>query len=554
MSWRSLVVSACATHHVDEHGQPAYTARFDEVLKFHAPGLAPVRQETIAWHVRSDGAAAYERRFVRTFGFYEDRAAVVAAEGWHHITPSGEDAYPTRFAWCGNFQNGACAVRDHDGAYFHVCSRGEPAYPQRWRYVGDFRDGIAVVQASDGLSTHVDSDGRLLHGRWFVDLDVFHKGFARARDDDGWMHVDSSGRPAYRRRFAAVEPFYNGQARVECFDGSFLVVEESGATQVELRPARRSELAALSADMVGFWRTHAIATAVELGVIEALPGASSRLAECCGLREDTARRLLRALGELGLVRVGESDVWHLTSRGALLRRDHPQTLADAALEYAGPFTKMWQRLPDALRGSSWEPPDVFGEVAGDERRREGHHRMLRSYARHDYDGVVPMLHLRGDERVVDAGGGLGVLAQAIVDAHPAVHVTVLERPEVVVMAASQTSGVRWQAGSLFEPWNLAADAVVLTRVLHDWDDSQTHAILMRAREAVAPGARLYVVEMVLSDDTMAGSLCDLHLLVATGGRERTLDAYRRLFASADFELTEVRRVPTLPSILVAVAT
>lgn len=60
--------------------------------------------------------------------------------------------------------------------------------------------------------------------------------------------------------------------------------------------------------------------------------------------------------------------------------------------------------------------------------------------------------------------------------------------------------------------------------------------------------------MVLSDDTMAGSLCDLHLLVATGGRERTLDAYRRLLASADFELTEVRRVPTLPSILVAVAT
>ncbi len=552
MSWRSHLVSSCGTHHLDEHGHPAYVERFDEVLKFHAPGLAPVLRSGRAWHVRSDGSAAYDRRFIRTFGYYEGLAAVVAVDGWHHITADGSDAYVRRNGWCGNFQQGRCAVRDHKGAYFHVTPGGEDAYPARWRYAGDYRDGIAVVQAADGHSTHIRLDGTLVHGKWFVDLDVFHKGFARARDEDGWMHVDLQGRPAYARRFQAVEPFYNGQARIERFDGALEVIDESGAGLVELRPARRSEFASLSGDMVGFWRTQTIGAAVELGVIEALPATESEVAERCGLRGDGPQRLLRALGELSLT-ARQGDQWALTGRGELLRADHPLTLADAAIEYAGPFSAMWRRLPEALRRSSgWNAPDVFGEVARDDARRVGHHRMLRSYARHDYSEVCRALDLQGDERVIDAGGGLGVLAQQIRDAHPSVEVTVLERPEVVAMAPP-ASRVRWRSGSLFEPWETAADAVVLSRVLHDWDDAEALQILRHARAALPGDGRLYIVEMLVAEESVAGALCDLHLLMATGGRERSAEHFGRLLSAAGFELAAVRRLPALPSVIVGVA-
>lgn len=552
MSWRSFQVSSCGTHHLDEHGQAAYVERFDEVLKFHVPGLAPVLRSGRAWHVWSDGSAAYNRRFIRTFGYYEGLAAVVAPDGWHHITIDGSDAYARRHAWCGNFQQGRCAVRDRDGAYYHITPRGEDAYPARWRYAGDYRDGIAVVQATDGHSTHISLNGSLLHGKWFLDLDVFHKGFARARDENGWMHVDLQGRPAYTRRFQAVEPFYNGQARVERFDGALEVIDETGAGLVELRPARRSEFASLSGDMVGFWRTQTIGAAVELGVIEALPATEEEVTERCGLRADGARRLLRALGELSLTaRRGEQ--WTLTARGELLRADHALTLADAAVEYAGPFTAMWSRLPDALRQSTaWTAPDVFGEVARDDARRVGHHRMLRSYARHDYAEVCRALDLHGDERVVDAGGGLGVLAQRILDAHPSAEVTILERPEVVTMAPP-SSDVRWLRGSLFEPWGIEADAVVLSRVLHDWDDTEALQILVQARAVLPRDGRLYIVEMLIPDESVAGALCDLHLLMATGGRERSAEHFGRLLSAAGFELAEVRRLPALPSVIVGVA-
>lgn len=556
MSWRDYQVSVCNTHHLDALSNPAYEERFDEVLKFHAPGLAPVRRGKEAWHIHATGTPAYGRRFERTFGFYEDRAAVIGPEGWHHIGIDGKDAYAERFMWCGNYQGGRCTVREPSGRYLHIDAEGRAVCGELWRYAGDYRDGLAVVQAEDGRSTHIDLVGRQVHGCWFLDLDVYHKGFARARDEAGWMHIDPAGAPAYARRFSNVEPFYNGQARVERFDGGLEVIDESGATIIELRIALRSEFAALSADMVGFWKTQAIAAAVAVGLIDALPGAVEALARRCQLQPERTTRLLRALGELGLT-VQEGPDWQLTPRGSFLKADHPLTLADAAREYAGPFSQMWNSLPNALRSDRhWVAPDIFREVAQDNARRESHHRMLRSYARHDYPAVPLSLDLGGTEHLIDAGGGLGTMANLLLDTYPNLKVTVLDLHEVIEHARDQhqgRNGLEWRAADLFTPWNVEADAVMLARVLHDWNDSACRQILQQARAVLSPGGSLFVVEMIVPEGGTAGGLCDLHLLMATGGQERTLSEYRRLFELEGFELREVRNLPTLPCVLGGVA-
>lgn len=555
MTWTKLSVAPDGTHHLFDD-RPAYGERFDEVLSFHAPGLAPVRRDPHAWHITPNGAEAYKGRFRRTFNFYQGLAAVIADDGWHHIDPSGKGAYPQRYDWCGNFQGGLCTVRETGSAYHHITCTGAPAYPQRWRYAGDFRDGIAVVQAPDGRSTHITVDGQLAHGRWFLDLDVFHKGFARAHDEAGWTHVDRTGMPVYSRRFAAVEPFYNGQARVERFDGGLEVIDESGVLTTELRSARRSEFAALSGAMVGFWHTQTIAAAVKLGIFESLPGSDDDIARRCGLRIDRTGRLLRALGELSLVTKTAKN-WCLTARGQYLRQEHPLTLADAALEYAGPFSRMWASLPEAIHAEGgWNTPAIFDEVARDEYRREPHHRMLRSYARHDYPLVPGALRLDGRERVIDAGGGMGTLANLMLDIHPQLQVTVLDRPEVIDQARRSQAdrpGLDWQAGDLFADWGVETEVVVLARVLHDWDDAMAMKILHQARAALPRDGRLFIVEMLIPDNGVAGAQCDLHLLMATGGQERTEIEYRELLEKAGFVLEEVRSLASLPSILVAAA-
>lgn len=553
MSWDDLTISSCGTHHLRE-AVPIYTNRFDSVLKFHAPGLAPVRLGDLAWHIQVDGSTAYNSRFRRTFGFYEGLAAVVADDGAFHITPAGAHVYSQRYAWCGNFQGGRCTVRAFSGDYFHINSAGVPAYGDRWRYAGDYRDGIAVVQSVLGVSTHIDETGEMLHGLWFEDLDVFHKGFARARDSSGWMHIDCAGHPIYTRRFASVEPFYNGQARVETFSGGLEIIEETGRTLTVLRPQRHSDFSALSADMVGFWRTQTIASAVELGVLDTLPSTALELAKELALHADRLTRMLRALSEMNIVHE-VSGVWRLTDRGMYLRKDHPLTLAHAAIEYGYHFPRMWANLSEAIRrGGSWNSPDIFGSVAMDAARGELHHQMLRSYARHDYLGVPAALGLTGTQRLIDAGGGLGDLADVLLDEYPDLNITLLDRPEVIQQARhehAKRAPISWLPRDFFDEWGISADVVILARILHDWDDADALRILTRARESLSAGCRLFVVEMVLSDDNPGGGLCDLHLLMATGGRERSLGHFADLLRRAGFELKEVRHLSTLPSILVA---
>ena len=76
-SWRESRVAADKTHHVwAAERVPLYAARFAQVLPFHAPGLAPAEMLDSRWsHIRASGQPL-AGRFLRTFGFYEERAAV----------------------------------------------------------------------------------------------------------------------------------------------------------------------------------------------------------------------------------------------------------------------------------------------------------------------------------------------------------------------------------------------------------------------------------------------------------------------------------------------
>jgi broad specificity phosphatase PhoE len=546
MSWRNASIAPDGTHHLVD-GVPLYDARFDEVLKFHEPGLAPVRDASGAYHVDATGTPAYASRHRRTFGFYEGIAAVDGDDGWRHVHPGGADAYETRFAWCGNFQGGRCTVRDSGGRYAHIDGTGR-IVGERWRYAGDYRDGVAVVQSALGLHTHVDVDGKLLHGRWFDDLDVFHKGHARARDEGGWMHVDERGAPLYARRFAGVEPFYNGQARVERDDGGLDVIDESGATVTELRLARRDQFGELSSDMVGFWRTETIALAADLGLIDALPADASTVSARCGVTVAGALRLLHALGDLGLVQVAGHQWWP-TAKGAFLRDDHPLSLRSAATHWRAEYRRRWDGLGDVLRGSATQS-DYFAELSGSPQRVVEYQRAIRSYARHDYAALGSAID-PGHHTLIDAGGGTGALLDLALTAHPTTQGVVLDRPEVVAhRAGSGDDRVRAVAADLFEPWPVGGDAVVLARVLHDWDDRDAARILARAHAALLPEGRLYIVEMHRPEVGHHGGLLDLHMLAATGGKERTEREFRALVEAAGFAAIEVRRLPTLPRVLV----
>lgn len=539
------------------NGEPLYDRRFDAVQKFHDPGLAPVRDDSGAYHIHSNGEAAYQDRFIQTWGFYEGLASVEDNDGWFHILPDGSPLSNERFDWCGNFQGNRCTVRCSGGLYGHIKPDGQHAYEKRHLYAGDFRDGIAVVRyANDGLCGHIDGSGCPLHPHRYLDLDVFHKGYARARDRSGWFHINATGQPVSAKRYVEAEPFYNGQARVLTHDGDYQVVDEQGRMLASVGQDPHDRFHMLSAALVGHWSTDTIAVAVSLGVFEHLPERCADLARAVAVPEDPLSRLIGALWELGLVERQADGSWMATPSGRLLDRRSDVNLADAALEYGGPLRDRWSRLGEAIKTETWQPGDVFAGAASDPVRFVSFQRMLAAYAQHDYACIAEMLPFQHARTIVDVAGGTGVLARMLADQFSTAEVVVLERPEVCRLGSETCNHarVKFESGDLFKPWPVRADTFVMSRVLHDWSDDSALQILGNARNAVPSGSTGIILEMLLDDASPFGRVCDLHLMLVTGGRERTTDQFDQLARDTGFRLMRVEPTGSIVSAVILEAT
>jgi hypothetical protein len=101
------------------------------------------------------------------------------------------------------------------------------------------------------------------------------------------------------------------------------------------------------------------------------------------------------------------------------------------------------------------------------------------------------------------------------------------------------------SGDFFKAVPNGADAYLLSRVIHDWDDKTSIAILKVVRNAIAPDGRLLLLETMLrpGQRSLYPLLSDLNMMLRTGGCERTEEEYRTIYRAAGFELT--RTVETI---------
>lgn len=220
------------THHI-KNSLPLYSTRYKRVMSFHN-GIAPVETDKEAFFINEDNKMIFNRVFIKAYGFYENLSAVKDKDGWFHIDTNGQDVYKIRYSWVGNFGESKCVVRDFDNNYFHIDKNGKRIYSQNYIYTGDYKYGIAVVINKDGKSTHIDSKGKILHGKLFDELNIFHKGYAIAKDSNGYFHIDKKGNELYTQRYKKIEDFYNGCALATTFENKKIILNEDELTELQL--------------------------------------------------------------------------------------------------------------------------------------------------------------------------------------------------------------------------------------------------------------------------------------------------------------------------------
>jgi hypothetical protein len=149
------------------------------------------------------------------------------------------------------------------------------------------------------------------------------------------------------------------------------------------------------------------------------------------------------------------------------------------------------------------------------------------------------------------GGGHGKIISEILKRNPGMRGVLFDMPHALeggrsmIERAGLADRCEVVSGDFFLSVPVGADAYVLSRVIHDWDDEKAIAILEIVRQAIAPEGRLILLEAMLRSDqrTVYPVLSDLNMLVRTGGCERTEAEYNVLYRSAGFELT--RTVATI---------
>ena len=165
--------------------------------------------------------------------------------------------------------------------------------------------------------------------------------------------------------------------------------------------------------------------------------------------------------------------------------------------------------------------------------------------------MVAAYDFGGIGRLVDVGGGHGILLGAVLRSAPDLHAVLVDQPSVIEQArrrlAADGMAGRCQLvpGDFFAEVPAGADAYLLSRVLHDWSDDDARRVLAACRAAMGPDSRLLVVEAILPQraaDQPAVIRMDLYMLVLLGARERTEAQFRRLLAGAGFQVRRV--VPT----------
>lgn len=313
-----------------------------------------------------------------------------------------------------------------------------------------------------------------------------------------------------------------------------------------------------------------VSIVADLAIADRLAGGprdAASLAAETGTDADALFRVLRMLAGLGVFRRGDDGRFENSPLSDTLRSDVPGSVRPYA-RWLG--TDLHWRVTSDMDHSvrtgapalTADDPDAqpFEVLARHPEAQAVFNDAMTGLSAAAADAIVGAFDFTPYRRIVDVGGGHGFLALAIARAAPEAEVTVLDLPHVVegtrrrIEEANTHDRVRAVEGSFFEAVPGPADLCIMKHIIHDWDDAEATTILSGCRHALDDGGRIMVCEMVVTDgpEGTPARVLDIEMLIGPGGRERTEDEFRALFAGADLELAAVHDTPMPIKLLEAV--
>lgn len=308
-----------------------------------------------------------------------------------------------------------------------------------------------------------------------------------------------------------------------------------------------------------YQRTEALRSAIELDLFSKFRNArrtSDELASACQASPRGVRILADYLTILGfLTKQGNQYETTLDSK-VFLDRASPAYLGGAIGFMLSPdLREHFSKLTDAVRRG--------GTAVSDEGTVSHDNPIWVEFAR----AMGPLMQMPaqllagligGDAnqplRVLDVAAGHGLFGIAVAQKYLNAHVTGLDWPNVLAVAAenAQHAGVSdrvtMRPGSAFDvDWGGPYDIVLLTNFLHHFDVPTCEKLAKHAFTALAPGGRALTLEFVPESDRISppstAGFAPVMLATTARGDAYTFTELQSIFAHAGFARSEFHPLP-----------
>jgi 2-polyprenyl-3-methyl-5-hydroxy-6-metoxy-1,4-benzoquinol methylase len=317
--------------------------------------------------------------------------------------------------------------------------------------------------------------------------------------------------------------------------------------------------------MTGFFVTQIAGAVATYSIADHLakgPATAEQISTIEGIDPIAAYRLLRACASLGLA-TSDGPKFNATPLLGALRTNVPGSLHSLAIAWAAPGHWLpWGRFLDSLRTGQSQTVPALGANIWNYYAQKPEEGETFTHAMHGFTSglaqeVARVVDTSTAKVAVDIGGASGTLVHSLLMANSQLHGIVLDLPDVVPSATAAAAALglversRAMAGDFFTDVP-EADIYLLKNVLHDWNDEEAVRILKGCRQAMRPGGRVVVIEMLLGEMGEPGiaALMDLNMMVLLTGRERTLAEFSGLLKDAGLRFS--KRTPIRPSPMVVI--
>jgi tRNA A58 N-methylase Trm61 len=283
------------------------------------------------------------------------------------------------------------------------------------------------------------------------------------------------------------------------------------------------------------------------------PQTADELAVKTSTHSASLYRILRALEGIGIFARNSELKFQLTSIGELLRSDVPNSMRNLAIMQCEDWLwSNWGSMMHSVKTGKTAQEKVHGVGAFEflmknNEAAEIFNNGMTSISQSAALAIVESYDFSTVSKIVDIGGGHGILLAAILKANSNVQGVLFEEQSVIEGAGNllEKEGVKNRveliSGDFFESVPSGADAYIMKHIIHDWDDEKCISILKNIHNAVKDNGKVLIIESVIPESSKPhySKILDLEMLVTAGGKERTKHEYKTLLEASGFMMTRI---------------